>query len=70
MDTLITAQWEWLPLATFGMFSLLSGWLQSFLPDLTDVPMFLYVEDQLRYYSKVSIFRLSMESREKYFIKS
>ena len=45
---------DWLPMCTFGVLSLLSGLLQWFLPNLTNVPMFLNVEDQQRYYSKVS----------------
>ena len=51
----VTAPWDWLPMATFGVLSLLCGTLQWLLPELTGVPMFMYVEDQQRYYSKVKI---------------
>ena len=50
---ILTATWEWLPLATFGVLSLIGGLLQHFLPDLTDVPMFLSTDDQQRYFNKV-----------------
>ena len=51
---IVTAPWDWLPMTTFGVLSLLCGTLQWLLPDLTGVPMFMYVEDQQRYYSKVN----------------
>ena len=50
---IITVKLDWLPLTVFGVLSLLSGGIQWFLPDLAGVPMFLFVEDQERYFSKV-----------------
>ena len=50
---IITSSLDWLPLTTFGALSLLGGALQFYLPDLTDVPMFLSTEDQQRYFAKV-----------------
>ena len=51
---ILTIDIDWLPLTVFGTISIMSATIHLFLPELTGIPMFMTIDDQRRYYSKVT----------------